>query len=306
MRRLRFYLIVLIWVACAVMASEILCRLYMHFVGFDSMKISILENGEIWWESLPNQDHIRRMSLLSQSNEADFWIKTNSDGFRDDAFRTENNSSFKIFSLGDSETWGFGVEREETYSDLVESRLVASGFNVDVMNLGIQGFDTRRIQLLLGKYASVYKPDALVMLMNSNDWGPPHCLGHRLPGEFRFYTLVLAQLLKELFFTAIGQPGDDWTNSINALNRMSKEIDIPVFILLYYELPSAVMNVLFEWEKSAKDVVIVDCIKDLEKPIFHLERGGHLSAEGHLMVSDRLYQSMMKSGIFNGVSHIAE
>jgi lysophospholipase L1-like esterase len=306
MRRLRFYLIAFIWVACAVIASELLCRLYMHYVGFDSMKISILENGDIWWESLPNQDHIRRMSLLSQSNEADFWIKTNSHGFRDDAFRTEENSSFKIFSLGDSETWGFGVEREETYSDLLESRLVAGGNNVDVMNFGVQGFDTHRIQLQLGKYASVYEPDALVILMNSNDWGPSYCLGHRLPGEFRFYTLVLAQLAKELFYVAIGQPEGDWTNSINALNRMSNEIDIPVFILLYYELPSAVMNVLVEWEKSSKDVVIVDCIKDLERPIFHLERGGHLSAEGHLMVSDRLYQSMMGSGIFNGISGVAD
>lgn len=59
----------------------------------------------------------------------DVWIRTNSDGWRDD-----EGAAAAVLALGDSMTFGWGVKAGETFPALVEERI-----GVEVLNAGVPG-----------------------------------------------------------------------------------------------------------------------------------------------------------------------
>ena len=69
--------------------------------------------------------------------ELDYNVKTNNDGFRDIDFENYLYKNEIILNLGDSMTYGKGVEVEETFSNLIEDQTEYS-----VLNLGVSGFAT--------------------------------------------------------------------------------------------------------------------------------------------------------------------
>ena len=70
--------------------------------------------------------------------------RINSDGFRDRRYaRPKPTSVFRVLVLGDSITFGYGVEQAESYPKLLESELaeVARSVPVEVLNLGVGGYN---------------------------------------------------------------------------------------------------------------------------------------------------------------------
>lgn len=72
------------------------------------------------------------------SSEFNVSIQLNNAGFRDQTF-TENKtlSATRICILGDSFTFGYGVEAEETYGAQLEKKLRGRGYEIEVDNLGV-------------------------------------------------------------------------------------------------------------------------------------------------------------------------
>lgn len=91
-------------------------------------------------------------------------VESNAHGFRDGPFQEEKiPGTFRILALGDSFTFGLGVEGEEAYPELLEKTLsAAEKKEVEVFNLGIPGYGTRE-ELEVLKRFSGYSPD-LVMV----------------------------------------------------------------------------------------------------------------------------------------------
>jgi hypothetical protein len=87
-------------------------------------------------------------------------ITTNSKGVRDTELPYENKDKRqRVVVLGDSVTWGFGVNDGDTFSDFMEKGAVKT----DVINMGVNGFSTGE-ELLLLKYEGMqYKPDAVIL-----------------------------------------------------------------------------------------------------------------------------------------------
>ena len=71
---------------------------------------------------------------MSRPPEYDVEFSTNEHGFRDDAIGPKKGP--RVLFLGDSFTSGYGVERGETFADLVEQRL-----GVEVINAGVGGYE---------------------------------------------------------------------------------------------------------------------------------------------------------------------
>ena len=94
---------------------------------------------------------------VEKNNEFEIEYKTNNFGFRDEDFLFDDKQ--KIFFLGDSFTFGEGVERQEILSALLEEKF--SRF--DVMNLGVPGYGTDQELLLLQQLGPEFKPKIIVI-----------------------------------------------------------------------------------------------------------------------------------------------
>ncbi len=69
---------------------------------------------------------------------------------------------FRILGLGDSFGFGWGVEEEQTFFSVLESRLRAEGYRVEVMNAAVPAWhSTQMLAYLLGPGAR-FKPDLVV------------------------------------------------------------------------------------------------------------------------------------------------
>ncbi|MFT4648260.1 MAG: lysophospholipase L1-like esterase [Glaciecola sp.] len=97
----------------------------------------------------------------------DYTVNINSLGFRDPERTYAKPAGVKrVLVLGDSVTWGWGVDNGERFSDLLEARL---GEEVQVLNMGVPGYGTGQQFWNLEKFGWRYEPDAVVLCLVLND-----------------------------------------------------------------------------------------------------------------------------------------
>jgi lysophospholipase L1-like esterase len=93
-------------------------------------------------------------------------------GLRDATSRPAKKppGTIRILLLGDSFTFGQGVDYADTWAVLAEKALARQGLgHVDLIKAGREGMDTRSELLLLRRLAPVYEPDAVVVGFLIND-----------------------------------------------------------------------------------------------------------------------------------------
>ncbi len=96
-------------------------------------------------------------------------IQTGSSGFRTPRdCGVRKTTDFRIVTLGDSRTYGFGVENEETYSAVLQKELRERGRDVEVINAGTHGFSAVQCRAQLERMLK-YKPDTVVFAPGYND-----------------------------------------------------------------------------------------------------------------------------------------
>lgn len=91
-------------------------------------------------------------------------ITTNSLGFRGlHEYVKEKNGKFRIFGLGDSFTFGYGVEEDEIYLSVLEKKLERElGIKNETFKLGVFGYGTLQQLKLFHKFLE-YKPDLIIL-----------------------------------------------------------------------------------------------------------------------------------------------
>ena len=93
-------------------------------------------------------------------------VLINSAGLRDEERPLERIPGKKrMLLLGDSATWGFGVEQHETYGEILERRHP----DWEVINAGVSGYGTDQEYLYYTTKGSAYQPDLVLVLFSGND-----------------------------------------------------------------------------------------------------------------------------------------
>jgi lysophospholipase L1-like esterase len=109
----------------------------------------------------------------------------NQRGWIDDGFATTNALGFRganpaipkphdlvrVVAVGDSVTFGFGVNDGDTFCVQAEQLLRArhAGASLEVVNLAVPGYDTRQEVTLLGRHVERLHPDVVLVGFYSND-----------------------------------------------------------------------------------------------------------------------------------------
>ncbi|MHC4135662.1 MAG: SGNH/GDSL hydrolase family protein [Planctomycetota bacterium] len=97
-------------------------------------------------------------------------FRTNSAGFRDDEFvMPKPEGTYRIAVVGDSVTVGWEVAREHTYPQLMEAMLKDAGKRVDVMNLGVTGYNSIQEVEMLRVKGLAFAPDLAIVGYVLND-----------------------------------------------------------------------------------------------------------------------------------------
>jgi lysophospholipase L1-like esterase len=84
--------------------------------------------------------------------------------------------SIRMLSLGDSNTYGLYLERDQAYPALLEWRWneTHDSPKIEVINLGYPGNNSSKILAELPQALTIYEPDILTLMVGVNDfWTPP-------------------------------------------------------------------------------------------------------------------------------------
>ena len=116
---------------------------------------------------------VHSSNIVTHHTTPDYRIKvqTNSLGIRGDKEITFTKPAnvFRVLLLGDSFTFGYGVDVEQTYGALIESTLREKGINAEVINLGVSGFGTAEELVMLNKRGLKFDPDLVIVGFCRND-----------------------------------------------------------------------------------------------------------------------------------------
>jgi lysophospholipase L1-like esterase len=105
------------------------------------------------------------------SDDGSWKFVTNKQGFRNDKdfSYTKSPGVIRVMTVGDSQTQGYEVRQDYTYSAVIEKYLRKKGYQVEVMNTGVSGFSTAEALLFLENEGIKYAPDIVVLGFFAND-----------------------------------------------------------------------------------------------------------------------------------------
>lgn len=122
------------------------------------------EELKYYWEYKPNEVVIDQPDWLDKA----VTYSINNDGLND----TKNydlqppDGAFRIITLGDSFTFGHYVETKENWPEILEEKLKETKLDcysqIEVINLGMPGFDVREIVTRYKRIGQKYAPDLVV------------------------------------------------------------------------------------------------------------------------------------------------
>lgn len=112
------------------------------------------------------------MEFWHTSADGSWKFITNAQGFRDveDYSYEKPDGVLRVLSLGDSQTQGFEVRQDQTFSEISERFLKEHGFKAQVFNTGISGFGMAEQLAFLENEGIKYKPDVVLVGFYANDF----------------------------------------------------------------------------------------------------------------------------------------
>lgn len=135
----------------------------LRLSGFGKV-ILLRPSSSFLWELEPNQNRY--------TYRGRFLVSINSKGFRGPEFAPKTGDNiFRILALGDSSTFGWDIDFNNTYAQKLE-RMVSPVFypkKVEVINLGVPGYDLSQMLMLLKLKGLKYQPGLVLVPSSMND-----------------------------------------------------------------------------------------------------------------------------------------
>lgn len=140
----------------------IICEIFIRVFGHQDMYISSVYPKKMFDSSSSRLRANFKGEMLS--SEIGGNIKINSKGLRDIERKYEKeDSSCRILGLGDSFTFGHGVEFEESFLTILENKLESRFDNIEIIKAGAPGNGLENYLALLKNEGIKYNPDFVMV-----------------------------------------------------------------------------------------------------------------------------------------------
>lgn len=149
----------------SILVIFLVCELVLRVGGYTAITFYAMSG---FHQFDPELGWIQKSNYEAQFTSREFKVnvKTNSDGFRDKEYLQQKPAGAKrVVVLGDSFTWGWGVEQEEIFCEVAEKNLTGTEF----LNLGQNSYGTAQEFLILKNLGMKYSPDFTVVAFFPND-----------------------------------------------------------------------------------------------------------------------------------------
>jgi lysophospholipase L1-like esterase len=103
------------------------------------------------------------------TDEFSYQARVNNLGFRDRDFAVRRSGTKRVLAIGDSFTYGWGVDGEESWPKVMERELRQGGLDIEVANLGMPGAGPREYAALAERAIPLLRPDLIVVAMLQAD-----------------------------------------------------------------------------------------------------------------------------------------
>ena len=187
------------------------------------------ENKKLVYELRPNTE------TFIQINKT--FVKTNSFGFRDYEFKEyKENGVYRIIVVGDSVTFGWKQEVNETYPKILE-KILNTPHNktcrFEVYNMGIMGYNSEQEIELIKTKVIQFNPDLIIVgyVFNDDQIGADAGLWRhftksnlRTIDYLKLRWLQFKQKIDKEYIT---------TKSFKELSKISRDKEIPVLITIF-------------------------------------------------------------------------
>ena len=172
---------------------------------------SLQMDETLGWRLIPSQTTQLRWESY------DYWVESNSLGFPGPEYpAAKKDNTFRIMTVGDAFTSAEGVNTEQAWPRLLEQRLSAQHpeSDIEVMNFAITGFGPNQYAAVVEKYATLYKPDLILIGFFVNEyldvlWSNEefqNSIGFQLQPQDGWYSLVRLSHLQKLVQLEIKEP----------------------------------------------------------------------------------------------------
>lgn len=115
-------------------------------------------------------------------------LKINYFGFRDNIYNLNKEGKKRVIFIGDSVTYGWSINLHETYHKQLEERLHAENHDIDVMGMGVVGYNTVQEYYLIKEKVLKFNPDIIVLQICPNDFR--RTLGIKKENKGKHYILT--------------------------------------------------------------------------------------------------------------------
>lgn len=119
------------------------------------------------YDDLLGWAHRPNMSAVFSRQEFSVDVSINSNRLRDHEYPVGRNEKDRMLVLGDSFGWGHGVDLADRFDEVLERR----HSNWEIINASVSGYGTDQQFLYLRDRGIVFKPDVVLLLLYSNDFG---------------------------------------------------------------------------------------------------------------------------------------
>ena len=291
--------------------------------------------ADVWHELLHRSSPIQGLSYeLTPNREKQSQgviIKTNSHGMRDDEpLGGADDSVCNVLVLGDSFTFGFGVEGNETYTNVLERLLTnyTSDKVVQVLNLGVGGYSSKDEALVLRRKGMDWTPKLIIVgyVLNDPEIDPVQPLHRYYQDEkwwqyFNTFRLVATAKHEHDIKTLGGgdyirylheRDNDKWKSVQAAFSSMQETVkgkDIPVLLAIfpfmqgdkwadyqYGDLHSQVANAGKDSGFNTIDLADVYSMHPQEL-LMVAPDDGHPNALGHKLAAEAIYQTIQEHNL---------
>ncbi len=156
-------------VAASLVFACLLLELALRLVGYVPAVVPpyLYDNhAHTWWTVRPNYSETVR------TPDGSVTYAINAQGIRaaQDIPLQFAATSRRIFLIGDSYTFGQGIDEKYTFARVLEDSLRSRQMNVEVINLGVPGFGTMHAYYRLTEYAELLGiPDLVIYAFTAND-----------------------------------------------------------------------------------------------------------------------------------------
>lgn len=175
-------------------------------------------------------------------------VDINSDGLRDKEYQVEKGDKYRIVFLGDSLTFGWGVEDEDTFATILETEM-SSTQPTEIINFGTGNYNTEQEVNLFIEKGLKYNPDKVVLFYFINDAEiTPQKSGLWFLGYSHFVSFYWSRInsminnlfpsksFKEYYESLYDEDQQGWINSRTAIIQLrdickSKGIELQVVLL---------------------------------------------------------------------------